>query len=295
MRPRWLDAFLRRGAERRRRTLERQWKREVEEGSKYSLPKGGLRSAPPPPPPPRYRLPEGINSILKLSRSPHQDPKHQSKRPSDVLGKLALLEKIIDYHFDEAHVQFAIEALNTAIIPYHYRRKTGTMRTNQSLAIYGDIVSAATLCEFWMDNRPAHGLVPRNWSALQMDLLGNINLARVGKSAGLGACLINDDIDEVLFLSKKLAVIRMATSVEAILGAVYKAGGPRSLRAVMERLGLFRHPLLGTEERVDKNGRGVSGGKLTPKIGRSASKPRPTSEIIHPTDDPDCGGAAFLK
>lgn len=74
-----------------------------------------------------------------------------------MLGKVALLEKIINYHFDAAHVLLAIEALETTTIPYRYTNSKREMRTNQVLAIYGDVVSAAQLCEFWINNRPAHG------------------------------------------------------------------------------------------------------------------------------------------
>ncbi|KAI7925578.1 hypothetical protein M0657_004151 [Pyricularia oryzae] len=245
--------------------------------------------------------------------SPLRYPTHELKRPYNVLGKVALLEKIINYHFDAAHVLLAIEALETTTIPYRYTNSKREMRTNQVLAIYGDVVSAAQLCEFWINNRPAHGLVPGNWSTLQMQLLGNQNLARVGKNAGLGTCMINGPIGNKEVVSKKTKMIRMATTVEAILGAVHKAGGPRALRAVMERLGLLSHHLLGTrngddEEPVDEIGmRCVSGGKPTPKMdpNRLPSKLKTTIEVMPPTNDPrtpsishtksDCEGAALLQ
>ncbi|KAI6380896.1 hypothetical protein MCOR25_001421 [Pyricularia grisea] len=60
--------------------------------------------------------------------------------------------------------------------------------------------------------------------------------------------MIEHPIDGDKVLPGKLRRDILATTAGVILGAVHKAGGSRSLRAVMERLRLFRHPLLTNEQ-----------------------------------------------
>lgn len=75
------------------------------------------------------------------------------------------------------------------------------------------------------------------WTTIRNDVLGNTNLAAVGFRAGLDACVhLNPGTNNV---SNKT----MATTIEAILGAVHRDGGDAALEKVMERLGLT-HALL---------------------------------------------------
>lgn len=76
-----------------------------------------------------------------------------------------------------------------------------------------------------------------SWSTIRNDVLGNDNLARVGYGLGLDQCLnLNPGTVSV-------SPAMMATTVEAILGAVHLDGGDTALTMVMENLGLT-HELL---------------------------------------------------
>lgn len=71
------------------------------------------------------------------------------------------------------------------------------------------------------------------WNQMRADLLGNENLARVGFSNRLDHCINLSPGTEAV--SRKM----MATSVQAILGAVYRDGGEKALANVMKRLDLL--------------------------------------------------------
>lgn len=72
---------------------------------------------------------------------------------------------------------------------------------------------------------------------MREEVLGNPNLARIGFENGLNGCInLNPGTWEV-------SDAMMATTVEAILGAVHLDGGDEALTTVMDRLGLT-HNLL---------------------------------------------------
>ena len=75
------------------------------------------------------------------------------------------------------------------------------------------------------------------WSSIVQGVASNANLDRVGRQFGLNAC-VNLNAGTV-----SVSAATMATTVEAILGAVHLDGGEEALAAVMERLGLT-HELL---------------------------------------------------
>lgn len=78
-------------------------------------------------------------------------------------------------------------------------------------------------------------------SALQRDLASEKGLAGRGFRHGLDECIIKNPGH-----SGRISDRMMATAVEAIIGAVYKDSGLDfgAVRAVMDKLGFFDHPLL---------------------------------------------------
>ena len=74
---------------------------------------------------------------------------------------------------------------------------------------------------------------------MREEVLGNANLARFGFEKSLDGCInLNPGI-------RTVSDAMMATTVEAILGAVHLEGGDETLSMVMDNLGLT-HDLLTT-------------------------------------------------
>jgi ribonuclease-3 len=69
-------------------------------------------------------------------------------------------------------------------------------------------------------------------------MLSNDALARRAYEAGLDKCVITADSDPAV--SPKM----VATTLEAVIGAVYHEGGDEAVQRVMRSLNFFDHPLL---------------------------------------------------
>ena len=125
------------------------------------------------------------------------------------------------------------------------------MQPNSRLAIYGDAIVTAYLCKKWFDtklnkgmrgrivyiNGPLLSIYPGEWTTVRNALISNPNLSDVGFTHGLERCVILNP--GTFTVSGKT----MATTVEAILGAVHIDGGDAALEHVMAHLGLH-HELL---------------------------------------------------
>jgi ribonuclease-3 len=93
------------------------------------------------------------------------------------------------------------------------------------------------------DHRVGNRLSKAEWTQIQQDLVSNSNLGRRGFELGLDRCIITVPGLE------RVSTNMMATTVEAILGAVFEDSGANDLsavRAVVEAMGLHRHFLLVT-------------------------------------------------
>jgi ribonuclease-3 len=81
------------------------------------------------------------------------------------------------------------------------------------------------------------------WTRIEQDLVSNNNLGRRGFELGLDRCIITAPGLE------RVSTNMMATTVEAILGAIYVDSGANDLgavRAAVQAMGLHRHHLLVT-------------------------------------------------
>ncbi|KAJ3454426.1 hypothetical protein MRS44_018320 [Fusarium solani] len=149
--------------------------------------------------------------------------------------KVSQCEEIIGYCFNDKVL--CAEALNTAgdaksfyILDGFYRQ----MPKNGRLAVYGDSIAESYLCSLWVQRE----LDKHCWTTIRRDLLGNENLARVGKEHGIDNC-INANGGTAMASPGMIA-----TTVEAILGAVERDGGRDALSRVMNQLRLVQHALL---------------------------------------------------
>ncbi|KUL89264.1 hypothetical protein ZTR_03712 [Talaromyces verruculosus] len=140
--------------------------------------------------------------------------------------KIATCATIISHSVTD--LESILEALNLSGQGVLHRRQLMRLPTNTRLAVYGDSVATRYLCGLWVRTSLTKG----QWTQIRSSILSNENLARVGFQTGLDRCLN---------LNPGTAVISqamMATTVEAILGAVHLDGGDQALASVMIKLGL---------------------------------------------------------
>ncbi|EXJ58914.1 hypothetical protein A1O7_06344 [Cladophialophora yegresii CBS 114405] len=149
-----------------------------------------------------------------------------------VLEEVTECESIIGYEFREK--RHAIRALFAYTGACQYMDSIFGVKKNDGLAIYGDIVIQDHLCRQWLDL----GLTKGMWEWTQIrQVASNTNLASIGRARGLDACVVLNPgtvnvTDSV-----------MATTVEAIIGAVALDGGRAAAEQVIDRLNVT-HELL---------------------------------------------------
>ncbi|KAI5457495.1 ribonuclease III domain-containing protein [Mariannaea sp. PMI_226] len=163
--------------------------------------------------------------------------------PSYIIDSIALCEKIIGYSF--ASKVLCAEALNTAGDTRARLVFDGVytvLPKNDRLAVYGDSAADFYLCSLWLRQKK---LDKASWTKIRHDLVSNENLARVGKEHGLDGCI------NVNAGTNQISPAMVATTVEAILGAVEQDGGREALGKVMNQLGLAQHTLLSSEKPLE--------------------------------------------
>ncbi|KAF2092796.1 hypothetical protein NA57DRAFT_49569 [Rhizodiscina lignyota] len=148
-----------------------------------------------------------------------------------IVTKIAACEIAIAYQFsDKLLCATALHTFQGGIV---VRDAFQAIHRNDRLAVYGDAVAASYLCRKWLDI----GLQKSQWDTIRLDVLSNSNLAAVGFVHRLDRC-INLNPGTTTVSSRT-----MATTLEAIMGAVHKDGGDSALGQVMAHLGLT-HELL---------------------------------------------------
>jgi len=147
--------------------------------------------------------------------------------------KIVECELIIAYAFkDKLKCALALEASGSggAAVSRSFHR----LSRNDRLAVYGDAVMASFICRKWLDTRRSKG----EWTAIRDELLSNKSLAKRGFNLGLDRC-VNLNLGAFQVSEKT-----MATTMEAILGAVQLDGGDEVLALVMVHLGFLDHEQL---------------------------------------------------
>ncbi|EXJ81807.1 hypothetical protein A1O1_07872 [Capronia coronata CBS 617.96] len=141
-------------------------------------------------------------------------------------ANVATCESIIQYVFIDKRL--CLEAIQASGHVLQWQHNFTRVSKNDRLAVLGDVVTKAHLCEKWF----ATGRSKGQWTQAEQALLSNAKLSTVGYDHGLQDCVIlNEGTPSV---SPKT----MATTVEAIFGAVFLDGGFRALGAVLVTLGL---------------------------------------------------------
>ncbi|KAF2278957.1 uncharacterized protein EI97DRAFT_372268 [Westerdykella ornata] len=144
---------------------------------------------------------------------------------------IAVCEGIIGWDFVDKTL--CAMALTTVPGVFFLQGELRNFRCNDNIAVYGDAVSRSYLCRKWFDA----GLDKGQWTQIFNNVLGNNNLEDVGRHSGLHHCVVTNPG------TPTVSPRTMATTVEAILGAVHLDGGDAALGQVMDTLGL-NHPLL---------------------------------------------------
>jgi ribonuclease-3 len=180
-----------------------------------------------------------------LSTSPGQ--KRLFSTMDSLESKITTCETIVSYDF--GNKLLCAMALSTFQTMGAVQGAFRMLPRNDRIAVYGDAVASSYLCRKWFDTGLQKGgsctaicdyimlIFTGHWDTIRQAALGNSNLATVGFAHELHCCVI---------LNPGTATVSdktMATTVEAILGAVHIDGGDAALAQVMESLGLT-HTLL---------------------------------------------------
>ncbi|ROV99724.1 hypothetical protein VSDG_03058 [Cytospora chrysosperma] len=157
-------------------------------------------------------------------------------RTASTASKLASVEQIIGYKFKSVERLYeALDQEKTITLPNGEERPSRRTR-NTRLALVGDAAAQFHLASQWYDM----GLDGMQWIKVRNEGLNNNTLGQVGFAMGLDKLTVPGPCDEPY---------DMASTVEAILGAVYYDGGEGPLIKVMARCGIS-HKLLVTPEKA---------------------------------------------
>ncbi|KAL1798162.1 hypothetical protein ACET3X_002199 [Alternaria dauci] len=162
-------------------------------------------------------------------------------------AKAADIETVLEYLFTDKRI--AVEAVQMAapqIACINNNNNFESLDNNKRLSVLGDAVLAKILCGAWFEARTPSGRVrsQAQWTQLRNDTLSNDALARRGYDIGLDKCVIVAESRPAV--SPKM----VATTLEAVIGAVYQDGGDDAVERVMRELGFFDHALLTVTSRT---------------------------------------------
>lgn len=158
-------------------------------------------------------------------------------------AKVTSCETIINYVFRNKLLCLeALQASGHSMLLWQNRFTR--VEKNDRLAVLGDTMAKSSLCRLWFATGRSKGRrtpvtrvslahpLSGQWTQAEQALLRNDNLRAVGFAHSIDRCILLDP--STRFVSDKT----MATTVEAILGAVYMDSGADALNAVLVTLGL---------------------------------------------------------
>ncbi|KAK8134972.1 hypothetical protein PG984_006984 [Apiospora sp. TS-2023a] len=111
---------------------------------------------------------------------------------------------------------------------------------NKRLALYGDSILRTYLARKWLELGPSG--TGQLWSVTASDALSDQNFGRIYLKLGLGLCVTSEPPnDGKLNPDKDKLPKHMATTMEAIVAAVFMDGGDEALEIVLGRMGMDQH------------------------------------------------------
>ncbi|ROW04754.1 hypothetical protein VMCG_04834 [Cytospora schulzeri] len=151
-------------------------------------------------------------------------------RTASTASKLASVEQIIGYNFKSVERLYEALDLEKVLTLPNGEERHGKRTRNTRLALVGDAAAQFHLASRWY-NKDLEGV---QWVKIRTEGLCNDTLGKIGFTMGLDELTVPTPCDEMY---------AMASTIEAILGAVYYDGGEKALKDVMARCGIS-HKLL---------------------------------------------------
>ena len=196
-----------------------------------------------------------ITSPFHLTHNSYLSTSRFTMRLLNVDTKVAQVELLTDYTFTNKVLVAEAVQMAAPKVAVVYQSSFRGLPNNKRLSVLGDAVLTKVLCGHWFSARDWHGTIAfqlsfdvrltmsgkelnaSDWTTLREDMLSNDNLARRGYHYGIGA-LVYCNVGTVV--SAKM----VASTLEAIIGAVYRDGGDTAVLQVIRHLGFFEHRLL---------------------------------------------------
>lgn len=170
----------------------------------------------------------------------------------NVVTKAAQLELLTGHNFTDKVLAVEAAQMAAPTVAVVYNQSFRALSNNKRLSVLGDAVLTKVLCGIWFNARGTNdcqvsldvrltisdrNLDSSDWTTLRNDMLSNDSLARRGYTHG---------IDTYVFCNEGtvVSVKMVASTLEAIIGAVYQDGGDAAVLRVMEHFGFLEHRLL---------------------------------------------------
>ncbi|KAF1916448.1 ribonuclease III domain-containing protein [Ampelomyces quisqualis] len=161
-----------------------------------------------------------------------------SIKEQDVDAAAAHLEAMTGHKFTNKLICAEATQMAGPQVQIVYEGKFHSVPNNKRLAILGNAVLAKVLCTAWFESTPGHIQSATQWNTLRNSQLSNEGLAQRGYDLGVADCIIM--AGGTVTKTPKM----VATTLEAIIGAVLWDGGDDAAAKVIKHLGFLTHELL---------------------------------------------------
>ncbi|KAF2021353.1 hypothetical protein BU24DRAFT_417016 [Aaosphaeria arxii CBS 175.79] len=143
-------------------------------------------------------------------------------------------ERAIGYVFTNKLLCAEALQMEAPIVDFFIDNRVQRVENNERLALYGPIATAHLMCDSWYEDGIAD---LKAWTTMRGEFLDKRRLTEKGRQIGLANCIAR--------APSTVPTDRMvATTLAALLGAVYRDGGDEALERVLGNLGveLWRGP-----------------------------------------------------
>ena len=138
---------------------------------------------------------------------------------SNSNDKIIKLEEIIGLKFNKR--QWAIQAITSISFSNDYNKKHKEIYNQNALAILGDAILKSVISETLL--KKERSITKGELTETKKELESNDKLHKIGLQLGVKECLLFTDSEEI-------NVYKIATTIEAIIGAIYLSNGIRATK-----------------------------------------------------------------
>jgi hypothetical protein len=150
-----------------------------------------------------------------------------SATPVTAEEKLFFLETVIGYTFRSTTLGLETLQGGSETVTVAYGGTSYNVPMSKRLAIFGDAILSSILSEEWYEG----GGLCRNWAARSGTMLCNKALAEFARQLGFDKCLVAPSVLP--------GTVVLATTFEAVVGAVMREAGWDRTKELLWRLGLL--------------------------------------------------------